>query len=691
MFEAANTFRDMLAAAGGYIGARVADIEDVRDRIVAAVLGVPMPGIPDPGHPFILVARDLAPADTATVDPEKVLGFVTTEGGPTSHTAILARTLGVPAVVAAEGALSVAEGTTRRARRRRGHARRRAERRRGPGRREADGGPARREATCGAARAPPSDGRRILLLANVGDPKSAQAGADAGRGGRGPVPHRVPVPRLREGADGRRAGGGLRAASSRPSRTARRSWCGRSTPARTSRWPSSTRARSPTPRSACGASGWRSRSRGSWTASCRPSRRAAERSSSDVWVMAPMIALASEAEWFSAKVREHGLKTAGVMVEVPAAALNAEQILGVDRVRQHRDERPRPVHAGGRPDGRPARRAQRPVAAGPAQARRVHRRGGGEARQDGGCVRRGRVGPGARGGAGRARRHQPVDVVAGDRGGRRAAAHRVVRRLQAAGPGRARRRRGAGCQGGRSAPSCPSSRTSACRERRHDRHTHAEPQPRPDGRDRRAAPRRGAPRHRRSGRPRGQGRQRLPGAGRRATSPPSRCCLPAARRAPSSPRCSLRSACRRCRCRSPARCAATSPSPSRTAPPPSSTRPVRSSAPDEAAARRADRGRPGGPGELGGRRGQPAARARCRLLRPARAPPCATSDTQVCIDASGPPLAAAVDAGPDLIKPNAEELAELVGRPLHPARGRRRRGRRDPQARCGDRAGQPRR
>jgi 1-phosphofructokinase len=40
-------------------------------------------------------------------------------------------------------------------------------------------------------------------------------------------------------------------------------------------------------------------------------------------------------------------------------------------------------------------------------------------------------------------------------------------------------------------------------------------------------------------------------------------------------------------------------------------------------------------------------------------------DTQVCIDASGPPLAAAVDAGPDLIKPNAEELAELVGRPLH--------------------------
>ena len=184
VFEAANTFRDMLAAAGGYIGARVADIEDVRDRIVAAVLGVPMPGIPDPGHPFILAARDLAPADTATVDPEKVLGFVTTEGGPTSHTAILARTLGVPAVVACLGALSVAEGTAV----------------------VLDGGAGtldpepndaavldaekRMAARRGAqhvwrGEGATADGRRILLLANVGDPASARAAADAGAEGVG--------------------------------------------------------------------------------------------------------------------------------------------------------------------------------------------------------------------------------------------------------------------------------------------------------------------------------------------------------------------------------------------------------------------------------------------------------------------------------------------------------------------------
>ena len=185
IFEAANTFRDMLAAAGGYIGARVADIEDVRDRIVAAVLGVPMPGIPDPGHPFILVARDLAPADTATVDPEKVLGFVTTEGGPTSHTAILARTLGVPAVVAATGALE----------RGRGHHGRRSTaapapstsspRRRGRRTPRSAWPPRRGAKRVWSGEGATSDGRRILLLANVGDPKSAQAGADAGAEGVG--------------------------------------------------------------------------------------------------------------------------------------------------------------------------------------------------------------------------------------------------------------------------------------------------------------------------------------------------------------------------------------------------------------------------------------------------------------------------------------------------------------------------
>ena len=111
VWDAANTFRDLLAGAGGYVGARASDVEDVRNRIVGELLGVPAPGIPDPGHPFILVARDLAPADTATINPERVLAFVTAEGGPTSHTAILARALGIPAVVSCPEVLAITEGT----------------------------------------------------------------------------------------------------------------------------------------------------------------------------------------------------------------------------------------------------------------------------------------------------------------------------------------------------------------------------------------------------------------------------------------------------------------------------------------------------------------------------------------------------------------------------------------------------
>jgi phosphotransferase system enzyme I (PtsI) len=327
VFEAANTFRDMLAAAGGYIGARVADVEDIRDRIVAAVLGVPMPGIPDPGHPFILVARDLAPADTATVDPEKVLGFVTTEGGPTSHTAILARTLGVPAVVAAVGALSVPEGTTV----------------------VLDGGAGtvdvqpndaaiqdaekRMAARRGAKRVwqgegATSDGRRILLLANVGDPKSAKAGAEAGAEGVGLFRTEflfLDSAKEPTVAEQEEAYAGVFAAFPDGKKVVVRTLDAGADK------PLAFLDQGEEPNPALGVRGVRVafEDSGILDRQLEAVSRAAQRSSSDVWVMAPMIALASEAEWFSGKVREHGLKTPGVMVEVPAAALNAEQILGV--------------------------------------------------------------------------------------------------------------------------------------------------------------------------------------------------------------------------------------------------------------------------------------------------------------------------------------------------------------------------
>jgi phosphotransferase system enzyme I (PtsI) len=104
-------FCDVLAAAGGYLAERVADLRDVRNRALAVLLGEPMPGIPHPGHPFVLVGHDLSPADTATLDPTEVLALVTEAGGPTSHTAILAKGLGVPAVVQCAGATALADGS----------------------------------------------------------------------------------------------------------------------------------------------------------------------------------------------------------------------------------------------------------------------------------------------------------------------------------------------------------------------------------------------------------------------------------------------------------------------------------------------------------------------------------------------------------------------------------------------------
>ncbi|WP_369028864.1 PEP-utilizing enzyme, partial [Nocardia farcinica] len=90
---------------------RVTDLRDVCDRVVAELLGLPEPGVPTPDRPSILIARDLAPADTAGLDPASIVGLATSLGGATSHTAIIARQLGIPCVVAVTGLDDVAAGT----------------------------------------------------------------------------------------------------------------------------------------------------------------------------------------------------------------------------------------------------------------------------------------------------------------------------------------------------------------------------------------------------------------------------------------------------------------------------------------------------------------------------------------------------------------------------------------------------
>ena len=109
--DAVEDYAQMLRGLGGYMAERATDLYDVRDRVICELRGLPEPGVPAFDGPVVLVARDLAPAETATLDPKTVLGIITEIGGPTSHTAILAAQLGIPAIVKAEGILQVEEGT----------------------------------------------------------------------------------------------------------------------------------------------------------------------------------------------------------------------------------------------------------------------------------------------------------------------------------------------------------------------------------------------------------------------------------------------------------------------------------------------------------------------------------------------------------------------------------------------------
>ena len=97
--DTAAQFAEMFAAMeDAYFQARAADVKDVSGRIIAALTGVVQGGIDSP-VPVILAADDLAPSETVQLDKSKILGFVTEGGSGSSHTAILARTMGIPAII----------------------------------------------------------------------------------------------------------------------------------------------------------------------------------------------------------------------------------------------------------------------------------------------------------------------------------------------------------------------------------------------------------------------------------------------------------------------------------------------------------------------------------------------------------------------------------------------------------------
>jgi multiphosphoryl transfer protein len=83
------------------LAGRAADVQDVGYRVLRLLMGGDEQQVSLPDYPVILVAQDLSPSDTAALDREKILGFCTAAGGPTAHSAIIARALSIPAVVSA--------------------------------------------------------------------------------------------------------------------------------------------------------------------------------------------------------------------------------------------------------------------------------------------------------------------------------------------------------------------------------------------------------------------------------------------------------------------------------------------------------------------------------------------------------------------------------------------------------------
>ena len=332
--ETIGGYREMLAAAGEYMAARVADLDDIAARAVARVTGVPMPVPPDRDTPYVLVARDLAPADTALLDTDLVLALVTAEGGPTSHTAILARSRGIPAVVGAAGVLTLADGVPvlvdAAAGTVTGHppagllaaAERRA------------AGAATAASVTGPGRT--ADGHAVKLLANIGGAADVSAASAAGAEGVGLFRTEF----LYLGADEppsaaaqveayQNVFAGFAAGSRVVVRTLD---AGADKPL-----PFLPLGDEPNP--ALGVRGlraFRGEHEGMLRTQLEAIRTAAVAVSGaghavDVWVMAPMVNDAEEATWFAALAAEAGLDVdggkVGVMVETPAAALSAGAIL----------------------------------------------------------------------------------------------------------------------------------------------------------------------------------------------------------------------------------------------------------------------------------------------------------------------------------------------------------------------------
>lgn len=117
--QTGDNFSQMFAAMDDeYMRGRAADVKDITERLLGILSGNTESGV-DADEPVIMVAEDLAPSETVQMDKSKILSFVTQKGSVNSHTAILARTMGIPALIGSDivideslnGKLAVVDGT----------------------------------------------------------------------------------------------------------------------------------------------------------------------------------------------------------------------------------------------------------------------------------------------------------------------------------------------------------------------------------------------------------------------------------------------------------------------------------------------------------------------------------------------------------------------------------------------------
>jgi len=325
--EAVEVYAGKLRKIGGYMAERVTDLYDIRDRAIARLRGVPEPGVPELSEPAILVAHDLAPAETATLSPETVLGIVTAAGGPTSHTAILAAQLGIPAAVQVAGVEEHLEEGTQIA---------------------LDGGVGevivnptdtdtneleersrrRAQALAGSSgEGSTRDGHKVKLLANIGTADDARKAASFDLEGSGLFRteflflDRDSAPTVEEQVetytqvleafgDRRVVVRTIDAGADKPLSFANLGE--EENPALGRRGIRLTQAKEEL-----------------LDDQLEALALAHRKTKAELWVMAPMVATVDEAKWFAAKARGYGLPKVGIMVETPAAAIRSRQVLSI--------------------------------------------------------------------------------------------------------------------------------------------------------------------------------------------------------------------------------------------------------------------------------------------------------------------------------------------------------------------------